>query len=138
MKSRYSKLPIIKAATYSINASYYNRIRIALLRSEKPIRIELVNLSSLDMIIDETEWVCVDKNLSDLPTVAWTDFKTSMRNGLHEPVACQIRHYNDHTDLVCETVLYSVYRYLEKESTPTSRDSIHTLNYLPPSSSGHI
>lgn len=134
MKSRFGKLPIIKAATYSVNAAYYNRIRIALLRLEKPIRIELVNLGSLDMLLDDTEWLCVDKNLGDLPTVAWTDFKTGMRNSLNEPVTCQIRHYNDHADLVCETALYSVYRYLEKELKPKTTGLIHPLSYLSNSS----
>jgi len=135
MKSRFSKLPIVKAAEYNVKASYYNRIRIALVRLEKPIRIELVNLGSLDMVLDDTEWVCVDKNLGDLPTVAWTDFKTGRRNSLNEAVACQIRYYNDHADLVCETALYYVYRYLEKKLTPKTTGLISTLSYFPASRS---
>ena len=131
MNSRFSKIPILKAEAYYVNASHYNRVRVALARLEKPLRIELVNLSGLDIILDDTEWVCVDRNLGDLPAVAWTDFKTKTRNGLHKPVACQIRYYHDHADLLCDTVLFYIHRYLEKKLAAQKADSVHSVSYLP-------
>jgi len=131
MKSRLNKIPILKAEAYYINASHYNRVRLALARLGKPLRIELVNLCGLDVILDDTEWVCVDRKLADLPAVAWTDFKVGVRNNLHKPVACQVRYYHDHADLVCDTVLFSINRYLKTELALKKNHQRYPVSYLP-------
>lgn len=131
MKSRLSKIPILKAEAYHINASYYNRVRLALTRLGKPLRIELINLCGLDVILDDNEWICVDRNVSDLPSVAWTDFKIGARNNLHKPVACQVRYYQDHADLVCDTVLFSINRYLKTEMALKESQLRYPVSYLP-------
>jgi hypothetical protein len=92
---------------------YYNRVRIALSRLDNPLRIELINLRGLDIVIDDDVWVCVDRTLNDLPIFAWTDFDYSSRTNLFEPVACRLRFYHNHADLICGTVLDLINRNLD-------------------------
>ena len=114
MRSRLHDIPVIKTISSYVDASYYNQIRIALARLESPLRIELINLRGLDIVLDDKEWVCVDRGMGDLPTVAWTNFQNSNRTALHLPIACEIRFYHNHADLICSTVLNNVNRHLSK------------------------
>lgn len=113
MKSRLNDVPILKAVSSYIDAVYYNRVRLSLLRLDNPLRIELINLRGLDIIIDDDTWVCVDRTLNDLPIFSWTEFELSSRDNLNQPVACQLRFYHNHADLICGTVLDLIHRNLE-------------------------
>ncbi len=113
MRSRLSDVPILKSAPTCIEAMYYNRVRIALSRIGNPLRIELINLRGLDIVIDDEAWVCVDRTLNDLPIFAWTDFEYGARENLFEPIACRLRFYHNHADLICGTVLDLVNRNLD-------------------------
>jgi hypothetical protein len=113
MRSRLNDVPILKTTPTCIEAMYYNRVRIALSRIDNPLRIELINLRGLDIVIDDEVWVCVDRTLNDLPIFAWTDFEYSARNHLFEPVACRLRFYHNHADLICGTVLDLINRNLD-------------------------
>ena len=113
MKSRLSDVPILKSTPTFIEAMYYNRVRIGLSRIDNPLRIELINLRGLDIVIDDEAWVCVDRTLNDLPIFAWTDFEYSARKSLFEPIACRLRFYHNHADLICGTVLDLINRNLD-------------------------
>lgn len=113
MRSRLSDTPILKTVSSNVEAVYYNRVRLALARLEKPLRIELINLRGLDIVLDDDIWVCVDRTLNDLPIFAWTGFQHSSRRNLLEPVSCKLRFYHNHADLICGTVLDLIHRNLE-------------------------
>lgn len=113
MKSRLSDVPILKTTPTYIEAMYYNRVRIALSRISNPIRIELINLRGLDIVIDDEVWACVDRTLNDLPIFAWTDFEYGARTNLFDPIACRLRFYHNHADLICGTVLDLINRNLD-------------------------
>ncbi|MCG6970761.1 MAG: hypothetical protein LJE85_13430 [Gammaproteobacteria bacterium] len=113
MRSRLHDVPILKTTPTCIEAMYYNRVRIALSRIDNPLRIELINLRGLDIVIDDEVWVCVDRTLNDLPIFAWTDFEYNARQNLFEPIACRLRFYHNHADLICGTVLDLINRNLD-------------------------
>ena len=114
MKSRLNDIPILKSVPSYIGASHYNRVRLAQLRLEQNLRLELFSLRGLDILIDDEAWVCIDRTLGDLPVLAWTDFQTGQRVGVHQPVPCQLRFYHNHADLICGTVLDDLGRILER------------------------
>ncbi|MFV2055843.1 MAG: hypothetical protein ACC707_05210 [Thiohalomonadales bacterium] len=110
MKSRLNDIPILKSVPTYIEANYYNRIRIGIDRLGPPLRIELMNLRGLDLIADTDAWVCVDQAMNDLPILAWTGFETGRRSSLQEAVACELKFYHSHADLICGSVLGLAYR----------------------------
>lgn len=114
MKSRIQVSSQIKSIPTYIEATYFNRVRLALLRLESPLRIQLASMRGLDIILDRHEWVCVDRAVNDLPTMAWTDFDTRGRTGIHQPVSCQLRFFHHHADLICGSVLQLVERNLQE------------------------
>jgi hypothetical protein len=131
MKSRLSDVPILKTTPTFIESMYYNRVRIALSRIDNPLRIELINLRGLDIVIDDEVWACVDRTLNDLPIFAWTDFEAGARNNLFEPIACRLRFYHNHADLICGTVLDLVNRNLDARlSRLNEQNEPSELSYL--------
>lgn len=94
MMWRLKEMPRYSIADSTIAAHHYNQIRLALRRLPGPIRLRLTGLPYIDMIIDNDSWVCVDTSLNDLPVVAWTDFDSSNRQGLHEPVGCKLHYFH--------------------------------------------
>ena len=119
MRSRLLDVPALKIIPSYVEATYYNRVRLALMRLGNPLRIELMNMRGLDIIITDQEWVCVDRSIGDMPTLAWTGFEMTAREGLHRPVACQLRFFHNHADLICGTVLDLVHRHIEKRLAAT-------------------
>lgn len=105
MKTRIENVPKLKTERMLIDGARYNQVRLGLLRLENPLRIKLTGLRGMDIILDNTAWVCVDRTMYDLPVLAWTNFENTQRNGLHEPVHCQLHFYHIHADLIIETVL---------------------------------
>ncbi len=120
MTTRLEDVPVIKISPVTISAPVYNRLRLAALRLENPLRIALSSLKGMDFLIDDSSWICVDRTLYDLPILAWTNFKTSGRAGLHEPVDCQLHYYHIHANVIAETVLNSVEVIIEERLRPYS------------------
>lgn len=102
-RSRLNDLPVLRLRPGSVDAERYNRVRLALRRLEAPLRIVLPKLRSLDFILEDEMWAIVDRDLNDMPVVAWTDFE--QRSTLHLPVPCTLRYYHAHADAVIETAL---------------------------------
>ena len=97
-RSRLNDLPTLKTRPTTVTADSYNRVRLALRRLENPLRIELPKLRSLDFVLEDEMWAIIDRDLNDIPIVAWTDFEH--RTALHEPVHCTLRYYHAHADVV--------------------------------------
>ena len=116
--TRLEDVPVIKIAPVSIAAGNYNRIRLALLRLDDPLRLPLPGLRGMDLIVDEEAWICVDRTLYDLPVLAWTNFETSGRSALHLPVNCQLNYYHIHANVIAETVLTTTDRVLQERLRP--------------------
>lgn len=94
MMWRLREMPRYSIADGNIEACHYNQLRLALRRLPGPIRLSLTGLPHIDMIIDNDSWVCVDTSLNDLPIIAWTDFDTHARQGLHAPVHCRLHYFH--------------------------------------------
>lgn len=99
-RSRLNELPTLKSRPTTVTAERYNRVRLALRRLKNPIRIELPKLRTLDFILEDEIWAIVDRDLNDIPVVAWTDFEH--RTTLHKPVHCRLRYYHAHADIIME------------------------------------
>ncbi len=108
MKSRIEDTPKLRTISTEIESNRFNQVRLGLIRLGGPIRMKLPGLRGMDVIIDGQAWVCVDRTLYDLPVLAWTDFKSQHRTGIHEPVQCLLHYYHVHADLITETVLATI------------------------------
>jgi len=99
----------------AVDAKYYNRVRLALLRLANPLRISLEALGDADMILADGEWLCVDRSCDDLPLLAWKDFEIKEREGLHEPVPCTLHLYHSHAGMLMGRVLPVMDKVLDRE-----------------------
>jgi hypothetical protein len=88
-----------------LEAVCYNRVRLALRRLGRPLRVPLPRHRGLEAILDNDAWVCVDTTRDDLPVLAWRAFGTQGRGGLHEPVDCRLDLYHFHAGLVMGSAL---------------------------------
>lgn len=109
---KIDNLPSMKTQAALIDASRYNRVRLALLRLATPLRLELPNLRDMDLLLDKRYWICIDRTLQDYPVVAWTHFNNSARISLHEPVLCKLQFYHLHANLIVDTVLRTMDKLL--------------------------
>lgn len=121
MATRLEDVPVIKVKPSTIEAEIYNRIRLGLMRLENPLRLTLPGLRGMDVLLDNKAWVCVDRTLYDLPVLAWTEFDTQSRTGLHLPIACRVNYYHIHANVIAETVLATTDRLLKERLKPYQR-----------------
>ena len=115
-KSRLNDIPTLKSLPATVAVARYNRVRLALKRVENPMRIELPGLRSMDFILEDQVWAIVDRDLNDIPVVAWTDFEP--RSSLHQPVHCTMRIYHLHADAIVEQALEKLDEILEARLKP--------------------
>jgi len=87
---QHRELTPMRSLPKSVDAKYYNRVRLALLRLANPLRVSLDALGDADIILADREWLCVDRSRDDLPLLAWRDFEFRERAGLHKPVQCTL------------------------------------------------
>lgn len=109
-RSRLNNIPSLSSAPATVPAARYNRVRLALRRLENPLRIELPGLRSLDMILEDEVWAIVDRDLNDIPIVAWTGFES--RSALHTPLRCTLHYYHAHASAILDTALNTLDRIL--------------------------
>jgi hypothetical protein len=103
----------------TIEAACYNRVRLSLARSKRPLRVALPGHRGLEMILENRYWLCVDSLLDDLPVLALHEFETANRSELHAPVRCQLSFYQPHAGLVMGSVLDALQEALEPASDTT-------------------
>ncbi len=114
-RTRLNDIPTLKSLPSTVTADRYNRVRLALRRLENPLRIELPKLRSLDFILEDEIWAIVDRDLNDIPVVAWTDFEH--RSALHQPVQCTLRYFHAHADVIMDKALDKLDIILEARLT---------------------
>ena len=102
-RARLNDIPVLKSLPATVAAERFNRVRLALRRLENPLRIELPTLRSLDFILEDDMWAIIDRDLNDIPVLAWTDF--AHRTALHQPVPCTLRYYHAHADAIMDKAL---------------------------------
>jgi hypothetical protein len=101
----------------AIPAACYNRVRLALIRLGKPLRIELTRHRGLEMVLDDAAWICVDGLAEDQLILAWRAFAGG-RDNLAEPVACELFLYHHCAGLVMGSALTDLEQALEALLAP--------------------
>lgn len=131
MNSRIDEVPKLRTLAVQIDGARYNQIRLGLIRFKCPLRVSLPGLRGMDLLLDHQSWVCVDRTLYDLPVLAWNDFDSTRRRGIHEPVSCLLHFYHIHADLITETVLSTatseIARLIDAGQGPDTDASVHDL-----------
>ncbi|MBI3563542.1 MAG: hypothetical protein HY080_17695 [Gammaproteobacteria bacterium] len=105
LRSRLEELPSYESRESQVAAGYFNLVKVALNRLDKPLRFELPRLRTLELILEADAWVVVDCALNDFPIVAWLNFATQRRSTLHQPIPCQRRTYHAHATMIVDRVL---------------------------------
>jgi len=114
MKHRLADVPALIARPYNMEAQRFNRVRVALARLGGTLRWQIPTLRGLDVYLDADAWICGDRTLNDFPVVAWTDFGTRDRTGLHASVPCTVSYYHAHAGMIINTVLENIDAVLEE------------------------
>lgn len=120
MRSRLDDLPRYASRAYRMPAAEFNAVRLALLRLGEPVRFALPGLRTLEMVLEQQAWICVDSGLNDFPVLAWVDFETSGRDALHEPVSCMLYTYHAHAHIIESRVLRAVSEFVDLRLHPES------------------
>ncbi|MHB1233340.1 MAG: hypothetical protein ACYCZQ_12285 [Burkholderiales bacterium] len=98
-----------------IEAACYNRVRLALLRIENPLRIALTRHRGLEVILHDDSWLCVDSFAEDQWVMAWRDFQIHARDNLYEPIACNLCLYHHCAGLIMGSALDDMHQAVEQQ-----------------------
>ncbi len=116
MIRRIRDLAPLRSVPKTVEARYYNRVRLALKRLGSPLAVELDGqLRQSGMLLTDREWLCVDRARDDLPLLAWTDFAIKERDALHTPVRCTLHLYHFHAGLLMGRTLPVLDRILQQQ-----------------------
>ncbi len=116
MTRRIRNLAPLRSLPKTVKAQYYNRVRLALMRLENPLHVQLdEELGQMDMLLSDDEWLCVDRARDDLPLLAWTGFEIQERDALHAPVRCTLLLYHAHAGLLIGRTLPILDRVLQRK-----------------------
>ena len=88
-----------------IEATCFNRVRLALLRLENPLRIALAQHCGLEVILHDDNWLCVDSFADDQLILMWREFQIHPRENLHQPIACELWLYHHCAGLIMGSAL---------------------------------
>lgn len=105
MYTRHDEVPVLSEWPATVDAGHYHIVYRALKRTPPSIRLVLPGLKTLDLILQADAWVIVDRAFNDVPVAAWVGFKADQREGLHEPVGCDLRYYHGHAGMIIKQVL---------------------------------
>ncbi len=94
MTTRIDTMPVYAARLDQLDAGLYNLWRRVKLHRPMPLRIELPELKSMALIVEQECWVLVDPRQYDLPILAWVKFQDQGRSSLHTPVPCTLNYYH--------------------------------------------
>lgn len=129
IRARLDELPTYEVQSSQVQSQLYNLVHIALKRLGKSLRLELPQLRTLDLILEEDAWVVVDRDLNDIPVIAWVDFRTHHRDNLHEPILCERRLYHAHGLLIVDKVIEAMQIMLGERlpDVPVNQNPVTTL-----------
>lgn len=94
LNSRLDGVPIYAQRDDVIPAPLYNLWRRARMRFGAPIHIRMACLKEMELYLEHTAWVVVDRNRAEVPVIAWTAFAPAPERGIHEPVPCKLNYYH--------------------------------------------
>lgn len=114
MYTRHQEVPVYQYREGVVTARVYNQIRLAVSRLHSPVRMALPGLKNLDVILQDDAWIIVDRNLHDVPVIAWTGFDTKQRDNLHRPLLCQIRLFHVSAGLILSPGLKAIEMLAQK------------------------
>jgi hypothetical protein len=106
----------------TIPATCYNRVRLALIRLGKPLRLGLPRHRGLEMVLTDEVWYCVDSLAEDQLILAWRAFATGGRDNLAEPVACELFLYHHCAGLVMGSALSAMEEALHARLAPNAHE----------------
>lgn len=104
MSRHLDDIPVYEQTETAVAAALFNRVQIALNRLGEPLEVPLIGLRSLELVLDREAWVVIDRDLNDIPVLAWTDFQCTSRVALHEPVRCWLKTYHLHAPVIVQRV----------------------------------
>ncbi len=113
MKPTLDTLPL-RSVPKHIEAACYNRVRLALLRLENPLRLSMEQDRGLDIILYDEAWFCIDSCADDQLVLAWRDFQIHGRDNLYEPITCELSLYHHCAGLIMGSVLDDLQHVIEK------------------------
>ena len=113
MASRLDGIPVFELINIAVPAAKYNLVVRAIKRLGEPLYIPLTGLRGLELIIDHETWVVVDRDLNEIPILAWTEFQVEDRSSIHEPVSCSLKLYHAHAQIILSQVQEYMSRELE-------------------------
>ena len=106
MDKRRPDISPLRIMPKTIEAAFYNHVRLALLRLGNPLRIELPDHRGLEIILSNDNWLCVDSARDDQLIMMWCDFDTHRHNSaLFEDVPCRLHLYHMHAGLIMGSAL---------------------------------
>jgi len=108
MSTQIENVPKLRTVPASISAELYNKVLLAVLRHDAPLRIRLPGLRTIDVVINRNSWICLDRAMYDLPALAWSQINLEGRNALHIPVECELHYYHIHANISAHNVLNSL------------------------------
>lgn len=103
--TRHEEVPVFEHRPTRLDANTFNRACLALKRAGGSLRFALPTLRHLDLILQADAWIVVDRDLNDVPLVAWTAFELDPERRLHRPVVCRLRLFHAQAGLLLGKVL---------------------------------
>jgi len=113
MNTKIENVPKLKTVLASIEAPLYNIARLATIKFETPLRLQLPGHKTIDVILNRNTWVCIDRAMYDLPALAWTHLNHENRQALHTPVESELHYYHIHVNISADNVLESLQAALQ-------------------------
>lgn len=123
MSSRLDNIPVFEFIKMTVPAAEYNLVVRAIKRLGEPLFIPLAGLRSLELIIERDAWIVVDKDLNEIPVLAWTDFQAENRSSIHVPIPCNLKLYHAHAQIILSQVQEFMERELERRITELQASS---------------
>lgn len=106
-----SETSSLRTVAKTIDAGYYNRVRLGLLRLGDPLRIELPELH-VEVVFRHEYWACISKETQS-PLLLWSDFN-AQRDALFAPVTCTLHLYHVHAGLLAAIALEATHDILRQ------------------------
>ena len=111
MRWQHEKILRLSSWPTKVDAALYNLATRAVARFGGELRLSIRGVKTYDVIVRNDAWIIVDRAANDQPIAAWVDFQGASERGLHEPVICELRYYQNNASLVIKRVL----RRMEEE-----------------------
>lgn len=119
MKLQLPRSRALKQFSTSVPAEYYNVIRLSQLREGAPVEL-LLGGRGLHVYLDREAWLVTDRNLGEIPVLAWTGLSPARRDGIHRATPCQLIYYHAYAAVVIRTVLPDVVARLARNTPPVA------------------